>query len=101
VRRLRLLNSARRDLAQIYTYIEGRSASTEIAERFVRELNDQCRRLAQLPGTLGRGRPELTPDIRSAPFRSYMIFFRDIFEVVRIVEGHRDIDAVFGEGKDD
>jgi hypothetical protein len=34
-----------------------------------------------------------------------MIFFRyledDIFEVVRIVEGHRDIDAVFGEGKDD
>jgi len=73
-------------------------------ERFARQLNGQCRRLAQLPGTIGRARPELRPDIRSAPFYSYIIFFRyigtDLFEVVRVIEGHRDIAALFS-GADD
>jgi len=100
VRRLRVLDSARRDLAQIYHYIEERSASTALAERFARQLNDQYRRLARLPGLLGRARPELRPDIRSAPFKGYIIFFRyldDVFEVVHIIEGHRDIDALFAK----
>jgi toxin ParE1/3/4 len=103
VRRLRILNSARRDIAHIYAYIEQRSGDAGIAERFARQLNGQCRRLAQLPGTIGRARPELRPDIRSAPFKSY-IFFRyigaDLFEVVRIIEGHRDIDALFSGPSD-
>ncbi len=105
MRRLRILDSARRDLAQIYTYIEQRSANTAVAERFVRQLNEQCRRLARLPGTLGRARPELRPDLRSAPFKGYVVFFRyiddDILEVVHIVEGHRDIGSVFAEDPGD
>lgn len=104
MRRLRILNSARRDIAHIYAYIEERSSDATIAERFARQLNEQCRRLAQLPGTLGRARPELRPDIRSAPFKSYIIFFRyvgaDVFEVVRIIEGHRDLDALFASAND-
>ena len=104
MRRLRILNSARRDIAHIYAYIEERSGDATIAERFARQLNEQCRRLAQLPGTLGRARPELRPDIRSAPFKSYIIFFRyvgaDVFEVVRIIEGHRDLDALFASAND-
>jgi toxin ParE1/3/4 len=58
----------------------------------------QCRKLASLPGTLGRPRPELRPDIRSFPFKGYMIFFRykdDMFEVVNVLEGHRDVIAYF------
>lgn len=101
MRRLRVLDSARRDIAQIYAYVEQQSGSTTVAERFVRQLNEQCRRLARLPGMLGRARPELRPDIRSAPFKDYTIFFRylddDVLEVVRIIEGHRDIDAVFAK----
>lgn len=68
MRRLRVLDSARRDLAQIYSYIEQQSASAVTAER--------------------------------APFKGYVIFFRyldETFEVVRIIEGHRDIDAVFAD----
>ncbi|MEH3120290.1 MAG: type II toxin-antitoxin system RelE/ParE family toxin [Methylorubrum populi] len=55
-------------------------------------------RLAALPGTLGRARPELQPDIRSTPYRSYIIFFRyldDTFEVVNILHSRRDIDDFF------
>jgi toxin ParE1/3/4 len=101
VRRLRILNSARRDIAEIFAYIEERSGDAAIAEHFARQLTEQCRRLARLPGTVGRARPELRPDIRSAPFKSYIIFFRylgtNVFEVVRIIEGHRDIDAQFAD----
>ena len=49
---------------------------------------------------MGRPRPELRADIRSFPFRGYMIFFRyhaGRFEVVNILEGHRDIEAFFGD----
>jgi toxin ParE1/3/4 len=101
VRRPRVLDSARKDVAQIYTYIEERSGSATLAERFVRQLNDQCRRLARLPGTLGRARPESRHDIRSAPFKGYVIFFRylddDILEVVHVIEGHRDVAAIFAK----
>ena len=55
--------------------------------------------MAQLPSTLGRPRPELRPDVRSFPFKGYVIFFRylddDILEIVHIIEGHRDIAAIF------
>jgi plasmid stabilization system protein ParE len=47
---------------------------------------------------MGRARPELRPDIRSAAFRGYVIFFRcdaETFEVVNVLEGHRDIDSYF------
>jgi toxin ParE1/3/4 len=41
--------------------------------------------------------PELRPDIRSFPFKGYLILFRyvgDTFEVINIIEGHRDIEAL-------
>jgi toxin ParE1/3/4 len=69
------------------------------------EIVDKCEHLATLTGLLGRARPELRPDIRSIPFKSYLIFFRylpsdidrDIFEVVNLVESHRDLVAYFGD----
>jgi toxin ParE1/3/4 len=98
VRRVRLLASARDDLAAIGDYIQFASGSRNIAARFVRELNDYCRHLGRLPGTLGRARPDLLPDIRSAPHGNYIILFRyvgDVVEIVNIIEGHRDIGALF------
>jgi toxin ParE1/3/4 len=55
------------------------------------------------PDCWGRARPELRPDIRSIPFKNYLIFFRylpsgtdrDIFEVVNVIESHRDLVAYF------
>jgi plasmid stabilization system protein ParE len=64
-------------------------------------LQQQCGKLASLPGTLGRARPDLLPDIRSFPYRGYVIFFRyesDTLEVVNVLEGHRDFESLFAEG---
>jgi len=98
VRRIRYLARARRDIAELYGYIENASHSSRTAGRFVNRLRDQCRHIAELPGVLGRPRPELAPDLRSFPFRGYLIIFRyagEVLEIVNIVEGHRDIGAIF------
>ena len=63
MRRVLLLESARDDLAAIGDYIEFASGSRRIAARFVRQLNAYCRHIGTLPGTLGRARPDLHPDI--------------------------------------
>jgi toxin ParE1/3/4 len=58
----------------------------------------KCQELAALPGTMGLARPELLADLRSTPYGNYVIFFRyfgDAFEVVNILEGHRDIEGYF------
>lgn len=98
MRRALFLTSVQDDLLRVLTYIAQTSGSLSVAQRFVRELRDYCHKLASLPGTLGRARPELRPDLRSAPYKGYVVFFRyvdDRFEVVNILEGHRDIIAYF------
>jgi toxin ParE1/3/4 len=65
------------------------------------KLQERCFRLAKLPGTLGRARPELRKDIRNLPYSGYVIFSRcveDRLEIVNILEGHRDIDSFLGPG---
>lgn len=101
MRSLRYTSAALDDIADIAAYIAEASSNIELAEGFAGQLLDKCERLAALPGTLGRARPELRPDLRSIPFKSYVIFFRylgDAFEVVNILEGHRDIDGYFHPG---
>jgi toxin ParE1/3/4 len=98
VRRLVYLDSATRDLIDILDYITRESRSVSIGSRFVTLLRQQCLKLASLPGTLGRPRPELRPDLRSFAFKGYVILFlykNDTFEVVTVLEGHRDIVACF------
>ena len=102
MRRVLLLESARDDLAAIGDYIEFASGSRRIAARFVRELNSHCRHMGGLPGTIGRARPDLHADIRAAPYKNYMIFFRyvgDTVEIVNVIESHRDIEALFRKGE--
>ena len=98
--RLIYLASAQRDLVSIFEHITRESGSVAVGRRFVGQLRQQCAKLASLPGTLGRARPELRPDIRSAPYKGYVIFFRyerGRFEVVNVLEGHRDIERYFAE----
>lgn len=98
MRRVVYLAAARRDLLAIFTYIHSQSGSLTAARQFVDRLRSQCRKIASLPGLLGRPRCELLPDLRSMPFLGYVIFFRyqnDFVEIIDILEGHRDIDAYF------
>ena len=98
MRRLVYLAAARRDLSDILEYIARQSRSVAVGRDFVDVLRMQCRKFAALPGTLGRPRPELRADIRSFAFKGYVSFFRyqeDTFEVVNVLEGHRDIVSYF------
>jgi plasmid stabilization system protein ParE len=100
LRRLVYLSSARQDFRNILRYITVESADRAVARAFVDRLQQQCRKLASLPGTLGRARPELRPDIRSFPYRGYIIFFRyeaDTFEVINVLDGHRDFPSLFAD----
>lgn len=95
---LRYLDAARADIRAIMRYIARESGSPTIAARFVGRLRNKCRDLARLPGTLGRARPELHPDLRSIAVGNYVIFFRyngSTVDIVNILERHRDIDAFF------
>jgi toxin ParE1/3/4 len=61
----------------------------------------QCEKIAELPGTIGRARPELGTDIRSFSFGNYLIIFRygqDTLDIIEIVHARRDIAAHFDEG---
>jgi len=98
--RLRWLPSAQADLVEILESIARESGSVAVGLGFVAQLRARCRELAALPGTMGRPRPELRPDIRSISHKGYVIFFRyqaGAFEVVDIVHGRRDLDAWFAE----
>jgi toxin ParE1/3/4 len=102
VRELVYTHAAKADLLAILEYIANESGDVAAGLHFTKQLRQQCSKLAHLPGTLGRARPELRPDIRSFAFKSYVIFFRyfpETFEVVNILESHRDIENYFADDK--
>ena len=95
---LRYLEQAKTDLIRIKRYIARESGSNAVAVKYTEKLRQQCRKLAELPGTMGRARPELIERIRSTPCDNYVIFFRynDSFvEIISIIEGHRDLENLF------
>lgn len=72
--RLVYRKTARRDLAEIAAFVERESQDRGVARAFVDKLTRYREHLAQLPGLMGRPRPELGPDYRSTTFGSYVIF---------------------------
>jgi plasmid stabilization system protein ParE len=98
MRRLLYTDEAIGDLADIAEFIADESNDPLIADSFVAKIRQKCVQLAGLPGLMGQARASLRPDIRSTPFRGYIIFFRyvgDILEVVNILDAHRDMDDHF------
>jgi toxin ParE1/3/4 len=101
--------AALRDLADIAAYIERESGSRAAADAFIEKLTNYCEHLANLPGLLGRPRPELRPQYRSVTFGSYVVFLRYADEdaprsrlyVINIIRGARDLDAYFAAQPDD
>lgn len=68
---LRYLEQAKNDLVRIKRYIARESGSTALALSYVKKLRQQCQKLAALPGTMGRARPELMSNVRSFPHDNY------------------------------
>lgn len=92
---------ASRDIENIIDYIADNS-SFDAAERFLKKINDKCRTLANFPN-MGRRRSELAELLRSFPVDDYLIFYRPIeggIEVLRVVSGYRDLEALFQDEDD-
>ena len=100
--RLVIAPEARQDLRAIRDYIA--KNDPEAAQRFVMRLRDMARMLAGAPAT-GRARPEIGSGVRSFVVNRYVLFYRSLagaagIELVRVLHGARDVDAVFSGDED-
>ena len=89
---------ANEDLKEIWIYLE-EFAGRDTANKFLVEVRDKCTILANNP-LLGRVRHEFIVNLRSFPFKKYLIFYLPIddgIDVLRIVHSSRDIAQVFDE----
>lgn len=80
--------------AEIAARSADQSGGVAAGEAFVREMRAKRHKLAALEVTLGRARPELRADFSSFPYER--VFFRyvaDRFEVVSLLEGHRNVET--------
>lgn len=67
------------------------------ADRFLERIERKLQALAETP-RMGRRREELALSLRSFPLGNYAVFYRPTeqgIEVIRILHGARDIEAVF------
>ena len=75
----------------------------ETAEHFLEKIDAKFKLLVKFP-QIGRRRDELYPGLRSVPLEDYLIFYRlvpDGIEVMRVVGGYRDLEALFVENDQD
>jgi toxin ParE1/3/4 len=95
--RLIIAPEAREDLREIRDYIA--KDNPMAARRVVVRLREMARALAGAPA-LGRVRPELGADLRSFVADRHVLFYRPLtgavgIELVRVLHGARDVDAMF------
>jgi toxin ParE1/3/4 len=86
---------AEANLDDIWWYIA--QDNPDAADRLLDKIEEQCQALAQFP-QMGINRDELMPALRSFPIGNYLIFYLstdDGVEIVRVLSGMRDIDALF------
>lgn len=93
--------AAEGDLVEIYTFIAG--DNRDAAWATIELLEQKTASLADTPG-LGRAREELQPGLRSFAVGNHVIFYRSRahgIEVVRVLHGRRDIEAIFEDESDE
>ncbi len=93
---------ASRDIETIIDLIADNSGF-EPAERFLKKVNQKCKTLASFPN-MGRQRDQLFPSLRSFPVDDYLIFYLPIeegIEILRVVSGYRNLEALFEEPFDE
>lgn len=98
----RITPTASQDIESIMDYLADQ-VSIETAERFLEKINAKFKLLVKFP-KIGRRRDELYPGLRSLPLADYPIFYRLVLgevEVIRVVTGYRDLQALFLENDED
>ena len=87
--------AAETDILEIWSYIADDSLTE--ADAWVDRLDERLSLWATQP-LMGRSRAELSPGLRSVAFGRYVVFLQPgvgSIDVVRVLHGSRDIDAVF------
>ncbi len=93
---------AQRDLLNLWRYIASNSGAMR-ADAVADKIDAKLKTLAAQPG-IGRPRDELREGLRSLPVASYVIFYNpmpDGIEVVHVIHGRQDINAVFEDEDED
>ena len=89
--KLRIVASARQDLADIFDYIARDKPIA--AANWIGKIEEKCELIATTP-EFGAARSELGSDIRSSTLGRYVIFYRPVengIEVLRVIPGDREI----------
>jgi toxin ParE1/3/4 len=92
---------ARADLSEIWDYYSA-AASRRTADSIIRRIVDATRMLEDHPFA-GRSRDEVRDGLRSLAAAPHVIFYHvaagKTAEIVRVIDGRRDIEAVFDESE--
>ena len=86
---------ARIDLLEIWAYIA--EDSTNAADKLLDLIDDKCNLLDE-NAELGQARSDIAEGMRYLPVKNYLILYQVQpfgIEIVRVVHGSRDIDAIF------
>lgn len=70
--------------------------SPVMAEKYLRKLHKKFQNIADQP-MMGRGRPELMPNLRSFPIDGYVVFCRpegDGITLIRVLHAAGDLDQI-------
>ncbi|MBW3540375.1 MAG: type II toxin-antitoxin system RelE/ParE family toxin [Planctomycetes bacterium] len=93
----RLSDQAVDDLDEIWDYVAVKCDNAPVARRLLAAISAKCSFLAENP-RVGLAREDLLPGLRLFPCGNYAIGFRvinDGVEIVRVVDGRRDLSALF------
>jgi toxin ParE1/3/4 len=74
-----------------------------IRDKITHEIEKACRILEDHPFA-GRSRNEVRPGLRSVVASPHVVFYRvknDRAEIVRVLDGRRDLDEIFSHGPDE
>ena len=97
-----LTPEAQQDLRDIWRGLSEFGALKQ-ADNCLMMIRKKLRLLGQFPSS-GRSREDLLPGMRSVPVNSFLIFYRigmTQVQIVRVVDGRRDLDGIFGEGENE
>jgi toxin ParE1/3/4 len=86
------------DIEEIWDYYE-RVAGRRTAEKIIQDIGDVILTIEDHP-LAGRSRAELRSRIRSLAAKLHVVFYRvanDSPEIVRILDGRRDIEEIFSD----
>ncbi|HEY9013336.1 MAG TPA: type II toxin-antitoxin system RelE/ParE family toxin [Devosia sp.] len=96
MRRLSYSDASLRDIGDLAEYAADVADDDRVGRATAAKLDEQCRKLANLPGLIGRPRDEVRKGLRSFPFGNYVIYFRyqddETFKVVNVLSAKQDVD---------